>query len=455
MKKTELYTLYNVMIRRRVIPTLGALALLGACQTTPKPKPDAQLTALPDPVVPLPPAEQPDPPAQLGVEAATAKVTEAFAAAEAARIKREAAMRAALKDPTILLDPARRGPRDLVITAVGDVSQPTKSWTGLAEEMQGKVFAPTLSLLQSGDLISMNLENPVSTLSPSAKKEYSFTSNPDRLDWYIKAGFNMFSLSNNHIADADQEGIDDTIRHLKERSAQHGKPVYFAGAGKNYEEAEAPVFIKLPEKNLTVAFFSTGFSQSPNVSRYWSRSLLKRIKEAKARADIVVVAVHAGREYRHVPGADIKKVFHGWIDHGADVVIGHHPHVVQPAEQYKHGVIMYSLGNFVFFSKTYRHKKFGAKLYGLMARVVIRDAKVAGVQLVPLWVNNTDNWKLPTGEHMPSAQFTPKVLKGRFADAFFEDFNAWSREAGLAVPERVGDVGFIRVPPQPARSAAQ
>lgn len=438
---------------RAVAPALMALVALTACKTT-KPQPDdVTLTALPDPSVPLPPAEQPEPPAQLGVDGAARRVHEALKAADAARLKREAAARAALKDPMVLLDPQRRGRRDVVITAVGDVSQPTKSWSAMAEQLQGKVFEPTLPLLRGGDLVSMNLENPISTLNPSVKKKYSFTSLPNRLDWYLKAGFNMFSLSNNHIADADQEGIDDTIRHLKEKAAEHKKSIYFAGAGKSYEEAEAPVYIKLPNKDLTIAFFSTGISRSPNVSVYWSRTLLKRIKEAKKKADLVVVAVHAGKEYQHVPGADIQKVFRGWIDQGADLVIGHHPHVVQPVEQYKQGMILYSLGNFVFFSRTYRHKKFNAKLYGLMARVVIRDAKVAGVQLVPLWVNNTDTWKLPSGEVMPNAQFTPKVLKGKFADAFFEDFNAWSRAGGLTVPERVGDMGVIKVPPQPAASA--
>jgi poly-gamma-glutamate synthesis protein (capsule biosynthesis protein) len=356
----------------------------------------------------------------------------------------------------LLDDRARRGPRDLVITAFGDVSQPTPSWPAQTNQLKGKVFEPTLPYIQSADLAFLNLENPISEASPKVKKEFSFTSHPDRLSWYIEAGFNLFSLSNNHIGDADQEGIDDTLRYLVEWSTKLNKQIWWAGAATTYADAEAPTIFKVPNKDLTVAFFSTGNSRHPHVSKYWSEAISKRIKQARTEADLVIISVHAGKEYIHVPEEDLQRRYRAWIDAGADLVIGHHPHVVRPAEAYKNAFILHSLGNYVFMSRTYRHRDFRAKMYGLMARVVVQDGKISGAELVPLWVNNSEPWRLDSGELLPNANFVPRPLSGPFADTFFDDFKGWSLAAGVHPPERTADTGWLPVPatsPNPARQA--
>ena len=353
---------------------------------------------------------------------------------------RQAMAEIASRDPYLMLgDASLRGRRDLVITAVGDVSQPTKQWKKETLALKGKVFEPTQHLLDSGDIVFMNLENPISDADPKAKKEFSFTSAPERLGWYIDAGFNTFSLSNNHIADANQEGIDDTLRHLAEYSASKNKTLFWAGAGSTYEEAEAATWIELPDKDLKIAFFSTGFSRGKNVSKFWSKSLVKKIAAAKAEADLVLVSVHAGKEYKHLPQTQLKNLYREWVDAGADVVIGHHPHVIRPVEAYKGAIIIHSLGNYVFASRTRRHKEHGARMYGLVARVIIVDGKPAGIELVPTWVNNAHGWKLETGESMPRADFVPRLVEGPFADVFVEDFTRWTEESGLTPATRVGD----------------
>lgn len=350
------------------------------------------------------------------------------------------------KNPMLLLnDKKNRGSKDLVITAVGDVSQPTKQWPGPTNQLKGKVFAPTKHLIDSADLAFMNLENPVSDKTPKAKKEFSFTSAPERLGWYMDAGFNLYSLSNNHIADANQEGIDDTIMHLKEKSKARKMTVYFAGAGKSRKEAEAPTYVKLPNKEMTIAFFSTGFSRSPNVSKFWSTSLIPQIKEARKKADIVIVSVHAGKEYKHIPQKNLVSLYRKWVDAGAHLVIGHHPHVIRPVEVYKDAFIIHSLGNYVFASRTRRYREHKAKMYGLMARIVIRDAKVRGLEMTPLWVNNSADWVLD-GKRMKNANFTPQLITGKFADAFFEDFNNWTKESALTPLKRVKDTGVYVIP---------
>ena len=350
------------------------------------------------------------------------------------------------REPLILLDhPEKRGSRDFVFVAVGDVSQPATQWVEQVEGLGPKAFDPTRHLL-TGELNFMNLENPVTEESPTAKKQYSFTCPPHRLDWYLGAGFNMFSLANNHIADAAQPGIDATITNLDEAAARAQKPLWHAGAGQTPEEGIAPKIVEVPGKDLKMAFFSVGFSGSPNVGKFYDETLPDRIREAKKTVDLVMVAVHAGKEYIHVPDPQLQARYRSWVDAGADLVVGHHPHVIQPVEAYKGSLILYSLGNYVFASRTVRHRKVGAKLYGMIARVAIVDGKVRAAQLVPTWVNNSDDWTLDDGQTLPHAAFAPKVLTGSFADAWFQDMETWTRSANTTPIERQGDTGVIRLP---------
>ncbi|MBA2665385.1 MAG: CapA family protein [Bradymonadaceae bacterium] len=353
-------------------------------------------------------------------------------------------------EPFLMLDEREhRSARDLVIVAVGDVSQPATQWVEATEALAGAVFGPTAKLIESGELAFMNLENPMTHIKPVAKKTYAFNSPPERLEWYIRAGFNMFSLANNHIADSGEEGIVDTVRNVELYAEKLQTSVWHAGAGASPEDAIAARYIRLEGKDVTVAFFSVGFSRSPNVGRFWDERLPEYIAEAREKADIVFVSVHAGREYQHVPDPDMQTRFRSWIDAGADLVVGHHTHCVQPVEQYKQGLIFYSLGNYVFSSRTVRHRKMGARLYGMLTRIVIEDGKLRGAQIVPTWVNNSEDWRLDDGQVMPNANFVPQILTGAFADQFFEDLDDWTMQAGATPVERIGDVGFIRIRPAP------
>lgn len=442
---------------------LCVLVWSSACTTTPTRK---------DPVVTQPTVTQPitTPPAQLPVPPSAQPMPDVLSQAQISAQQVAASVKAfsAQLPPPLpvqvtpetpgdrrsillsILESKTRAPDEIVITAVGDVSQPTKQWPAQTNALKTKAFAPTQALIDSGDLVSMNLENPVSDKNPKAKKKFSFTSAPERLGWYMDVGFNLFSLANNHIADANQEGIDDTIMHLKEKSKARNTTVYWAGAAQTKAAAEEAQFIKLPNKDTTIAFFSTGFSKGANVSKFWSQSLIPKIKAANARADIVIVSVHAGKEYQHIPEKNLVELYRKWVDAGADLVIGHHPHVIRPVELYKGAVIMHSLGNFVFASRTRRYKKSKAKMYGLFARVILKDARVQGVELTPLWVNNSADWIIGK-KRMKNANFTPKPLSGPFADAFFEDMTTWTQAAGLTSPTRVGNRAVYIIPKEQLR----
>ncbi len=431
----------------RALSIILALALsASACKNTPTTTP----TPLPK-ETPQSTTTTKDPATEQKPDVAPAITLAMAAVHDSHRISNEflATLPPPIVDPFDLLTTPKeqRGSKDLVIVAVGDVSQPTKQWVESTMKLKTKAFTPTQHLLDSGDLVSMNLENPVSELEPSARKKYAFTSHPERLGWYFDVGFNLFSLANNHIADADQAGIDDTLTHLKHNTEERNVEAWWAGAGASVEEAEQATIFTPPGKDLRIAFFSTGFSKGKNVSKFWSESLVKRIKEVDSKVDIVIVAVHAGKEYIHIPDANLKARYKSWVDAGADVVIGHHPHVIQPVEIYNDRPIFYSLGNYVFASRTVRHRKMKAKMYGLMPRIIIQDGKVTAVEITPTWVNNSGKWTLPSGESMPNSNFVPQLVTGPFADAFFEDFNAWTEETNATLPTRHEDTGRFTITP--------
>lgn len=165
----------------------------------------------------------------------------------------------------------------------------------------------------------------------------------------IEAGFNMFSIANNHIMDYGMKGLKNTINFLR------GQIVI--GAGINMEETyKSYVYTK---DNIKVGFLSiaeNGFGSCIDENKagyaWMNHKMIEiKIKELKKECNYVIINCHAGAELFKYPIPEIKDLYKRFIDIGADIVIGHHPHVIQGYECYKNKMIFYSLGNFAF-SKT-------------------------------------------------------------------------------------------------------
>jgi len=176
------------------------------------------------------------------------------------------------------------------------------------------------------------------------------------------AGVDVVSLANNHALDFGFEALADTQQLLAERS------IAFAGAGPNEAAARAPVIVE--RNGLRVAFLAyvdvpvetrTGFdtrqwiatADTPGVAWADAEHMAADVAAARARADVVIVLLHFGLEGRPQITAAQRAQAHAAIDAGAALVLGAHPHVLQPVEQYRGGLIAYSLGNFVFEGFTF------------------------------------------------------------------------------------------------------
>ncbi|WP_027091253.1 CapA family protein [Cohnella thermotolerans] len=217
-------------------------------------------------------------------------------------------------------------------------------------------FAGSVQSLKSADITAGNLETPITNRgTPAENKTYVFRGKPEYLAGIKNAGFDVLSLANNHTLDQGWEGLSDTMDYLDDAGLKH------MGSGADDKEAFTPVYIE--SKGIRVAYIGVtnvvpeaswkADKNHPGVAEtYDTTRAVAAIKEAKQLADIVVVMVHWGKERSQNPIPVQTSVGHTFIDAGADLVVGSHPHVLQGFEYYKNKWIAYSLGNFIFTTST-------------------------------------------------------------------------------------------------------
>ncbi|MFC4077946.1 CapA family protein [Salinithrix halophila] len=205
---------------------------------------------------------------------------------------------------------------------------------------------------KQADLVVGNLE----TTLPGESKPYSgypLFRAPDAYGQALReAGFDLVSTANNHSMDAGEEGVVRTYRKLKKLGIE---PV---GTSPGPEPQE-PVLVKRNGINLSFSAYTYGTNGIPLpkgkeylVNHIQTEKIKEDIRKSKAKgADYIAVMLHFGLEYQREPNAEQKRVVKEVLESGADVVLGGHPHVLQPMEYPKQNgrekFVIYSLGNFV------------------------------------------------------------------------------------------------------------
>ncbi len=202
-------------------------------------------------------------------------------------------------------------------------------------------------LLQTFEVVFGNLESPLSERGTKADGPIIFRGDPLFAGVLSRAGFTVLSLANNHSLDYGPIALADTVYTLQTNN------VVPIGVGCTKECASRP-FIQ--EKNgVHIAYFASfpegkyaanhGVMTINNQPTY---NIASQIQEVKKTVDIVVVSLHWGREYTPRPTPTQKDEARTLVEAGADLVLGHHPHLIQGIERYGTGYIVYSLGNFIF-----------------------------------------------------------------------------------------------------------
>lgn len=225
---------------------------------------------------------------------------------------------------------------------------------GVRKEMEhgsASIFEKIKPLISDGDFTVANLECPVTKRNTPANRKVTFRADPDCLTAARKAGITHFFLANEHAIDQGRQGLKETYSNLI------SKTIIPIGVGDKQKIACEPEVIK--KGGIAVALFSsllltadvTGFSKDTSgICQASIEELATNIADYKKKNTdaYIVVLLHWGAEMQTRPTQNQRAQAHQLIDAGADVIIGHHPHVVQETETYKGKKIFYSLGNLIY-----------------------------------------------------------------------------------------------------------
>lgn len=274
-----------------------------------------------------------------------------------------------------------------ILVAVGDVMLSRHVGSKIRAKNDPKVpFLKTAEILKKADLTFCNLESPFYDKGPPVKEGMVFKAEPEYIQGLKYAGFDLVSLANNHFGDRGLAGMNFTFTHLKNNKIE------YIGAGENLEKArEAKI---LEKKGIKFAFLGyndllstitpesyKATSNKPGVNPLTEENLKKDIKKVKEKADVVIVSFHWGSEYQEKPKERQRYFGRLSIESGASLVLGHHPHVIQPYEKWGSGYIFYSLGNFVFdqmWSEKTRK--------GIIARIYFKGKEIEKVETIPVTI---------------------------------------------------------------------
>lgn len=235
-------------------------------------------------------------------------------------------------------------------------------------------------LCQESDFAIVNFECPISGNGdkPIAKQGPNLQTIPEAADALSYAGFNVATTANNHILDMGEQAVIRTNEILV------SKGVCTVGSGKNAKEAAKTLFVKKSGQTVAIincceAEFSLATDTSAGAFHVDAIDVFHKIKEAKGKADFVIVIHHGGHEMFQLPPMAMQKNFRFFVEAGADAVINHHQHVYSGYEVYNGKPILYGLGNFCFDRPGKRNTTWNE---GYMVELNFKDSDVT-FKLIP------------------------------------------------------------------------
>lgn len=231
-------------------------------------------------------------------------------------------------------------------------------------------FEKTIELLRSADITLINLEGTLPKKCESTMVGMRFCGDQRNIEGLIHAGVDIVNLANNHSGDFGKDGFTETLNLLTENS------ILVTGV-------DGPTYKRV--NNINLAFL--GYTDIPQyisvIPLATEERIKKEVQNAAENTDIVVTSFHFGVEYIDQPTKRQVDLAHLAIDSGADIVIGHHPHWIQPIEIYKDKPIIYSLGNFVFDQEWSQKTK-----EGNIVKIILTKEGVKEYELIPILIKD-------------------------------------------------------------------
>ena len=204
-------------------------------------------------------------------------------------------------------------------------------------------------LVSRADYAMVNLESPIATKGERSivKQGPCLKSTPKVIKALKWAGFSCVTLANNHFLDYGETAVVETIQSLEDQGIEH------VGGGRNLKEASVVLYTEICNQKIAILNcceheFSIANSGVAGANPLDPIEQYYQIKEAKSKADYVIMIVHGGVEHFQYPTKRMVQTYRFFVDAGADVVINHHQHCTCGYEVYNGKPIYYGLGNFCF-----------------------------------------------------------------------------------------------------------
>jgi poly-gamma-glutamate synthesis protein (capsule biosynthesis protein) len=324
-----------------------------------------------------------------------------------------------------------RNEETIKIVATGDIML-GGTLNKVIQEKGSRLFESVIPYFSESDIVFGNLEAPF--LSSGQPQENKIVLHQDAcaVEALKRVGYNIFSIANNHIMDYRGDGLEETMKGLVKYGMQ------YVGAGSNEKDSRKPAEFYIRGVKIIFLGYASQTTDESNLLIYAQdrRSgiapldlgiIEEDIKQARsAGANIIILSLHWGDDKYHFPSLGQIKKAHTIIDMGADIILGHHSHILQGVERYKKGIIAYSLGNFIF----------GEFLLpgGQMERWLPRNRLTACIEfkvkkemvidynIIPLWIGK---------------ELVPQILKGKEQKKAFLKIQQYSDVLKLSNYEKV------------------
>ena len=294
--------------------------------------------------------------------------------------------------------------KEAKLIAVGDIMMhSTQTRSGYDAKSQtynfDSFFAPVKNILSQGDWVIGNLETPLAGEDAGGYTGYPLFNAPATLaDAAKKAGFNILTTANNHALDRGEKGVIRTIANLGDRK--------IASTGTAASATEASRTLISTKNNISLAMLAYTYGTNgipiPKgkdylVSLIEEKKIVKDIaKSRKQGADIVTISLHFGDEYQRQPNTQQKQLVENLLKAGADIILGSHPHVVQPYKIFKFpgkngktrkAVAIYSMGNFIS-GQTKDYTDLGVIFQvNIRKKFPEKTVEITGIKAHPTWVH--------------------------------------------------------------------
>lgn len=304
---------------------------------------------------------------------------------------------------------------EILLSAVGDMLLADQyltigRGTGASVRRKGVRFLldGVRESLRASDLVFGNLEAPLARPLRLNWERNTFRGTPEAAEALAEAGFRVVSMANNHLMEHGPEPALETRQYL------HRAGIAWVGMGEEPEMAHRPVILSI--KNQQIGFLSYTFVPVTQNGLLYPvptcASVLADVARARPQVDFLVLSLHWGAEYAARPSAQQVAFAHDLIDAGVDVVIGHHPHVLQGMEQYHNGVVFYSLGNFIFDMEW-----MPALQQSVIAQIYLKKGSAPRVERLPVRIGAASQPRVLEGDELEKELYALAGLDSRVHDA--------------------------------------